>query len=142
MHEENRTRFSEQDVQSVWESGFSLMYKSAGLSDLLWELQWPNSVVYYAGEGEYTLGHLSYQEFLTAQEIVNKQDPRFLINKFNESWWRQVLVFYAGIAGNIERLFRLLQASRPVRKGNQLIAEMSEEARFSPPALKDFLAGR
>ena len=123
----------------MWDSGFSTHYRKYTLDQLIAELQFSNNVIYSAGGDEFTLGHLSYQEYLAAKELVNLQDPRFLVDKFTETWWRQVLVFYAGIAGNIERLFKMVQVKRPINRQDPLIQEMLAEARYTPPDLASFL---
>ncbi len=117
-HKGNRTRFTTKGLENIWESGFSELYHDCGVDVLIWELQFSNNVIYRAARGEFSLGHLSYQEFLTAREIVNRQDPRYLLDKFKSNWWRQVLVFYAGISGTLERLFRLVQRRRPIARHN------------------------
>jgi hypothetical protein len=139
IHKRNRSRFSGQDLESVWLDGISELYPEVTLDALIWELHRSNNVITNIGDDEYSFGHLSYQEFLVAKEVVNRQNPAFLVDKFEESWWRQVLIFYAGIAGNIDRLFDKLLSRRPISTRDSLVTEMSAEARYSSPALKSFL---
>jgi hypothetical protein len=138
IHKRNRSRFTLEDLGSVWLDGISELYPELRLDDLVWELQHSNGLIFHGGV-EYDFGHLSYQEYLVAKEIVSRQDPKFLVDKFDDAWWRQVLLFYAGIAGNIDRLFAMLQARRPINRHNPLVVEMSAEARYSSVALKAFL---
>ena len=123
----------------VWSGGISELYPEVTLEKLINELHHSNNLITYLGDEEYSFGHLSYQEYLVAKEIVNIQEPSFLVNKIDNPWWSQVLIFYAGIAGNIDRLFAMIQARRPIARRNPLIIEMSSEARYSSPALKSFL---
>jgi len=138
-HSRNRIRFTQSDLEEVWNNGFSSLYKRCSIRQVIAELQYSNNVIYSAGEDEFTLGHLSYQEYLAAKELVNRQNPRYLLDKFSETWWRQVFVFYAGITGNVERLFKMVQAKRPINRADPLIQEMLAEARYTPPDLASFL---
>ena len=70
---------------------------------------------------------------------MNRQAPTFLVDKFDHLWWRQVLVFYAGVLEDIDRLFAKLQGRRPISMTSPLVKEMRSEARHTSPALKSFL---
>jgi hypothetical protein len=139
IHRRNRSRFSVAELEAIWRRGIADLYPEVTADALVWELQCSNNVITPTGEGEYNFGHLSYQEYLAAKEIVNRQSPSFLVDKFDHAWWRQVLVFYAGISGNIDRLFTKLQSRRPIALRSSLVQEMSSEARYTSPALKAFL---
>jgi hypothetical protein len=138
IHKRNRSRFTLEELDAVWRDGISELYPEVRLEDLVWELRHSNGLIFNVGV-EYDFGHLSYQEYLVAKEVVSRQDPKFLVDKFDDAWWRQVLLFYAGIAGNIDKLFAMVQVRSPINRRNPLIVEMSSEARYSSAALKAFL---
>jgi hypothetical protein len=45
--------------------------------------------------GQLTLGHLTYQEFLTAGYLINRKNTHFIWRRFPEPWWQKTLQFYA-----------------------------------------------
>jgi hypothetical protein len=83
------------------------------------------------GGGEFSLGHLSYQEFLAAKGIVLGQRLEVLRDNFFDPWWRNVFLFYAGIAGDVHKLFGMIQAKTGLRRNRGLLDEMLAEARYS-----------
>ena len=119
----------------MWAQGYQQAYEDVTVDDLLWELESCNCVVVAEAPAVYTLGHLSYQEFLAAWAIVHSQNFRILRDNFHSQWWRNVLVFYAGIAGDVARLFSAVQ-TKGTLGDRSLIKEMLAEARYTPEAVK------
>jgi len=54
----------------------------------------------FVGYGTETYGfqHLSFQEYLTAEEIRNKSKVEILVEHFDESWWREPTLLALGLA--------------------------------------------
>ena len=59
IHQRNRSRFTVQELGSVWQGGLSEHYPHVTLEDLVWELQNSNGLIVNAGEEEYDFGHLT-----------------------------------------------------------------------------------
>lgn len=60
-----------------------------------------NSGILFINErGEIQFKHLSFQEYFVAYDIYNysKRDREKLITNFNNSWWQNVAIFYAGMS--------------------------------------------
>jgi hypothetical protein len=138
-HRKSRAHFTLAEMRTAWDVGFAHHYPDLAVDLVARELEHSNCVIHSTGPGEYSFGHLSYQEFLSALELVNQQNPRTLVSKFRDTWWRQVLVFYAGIAGTIDRLLKMIHASSPIPRRDPLVLEMLAEARHTPPDLRSFL---
>ncbi|NQT12496.1 MAG: NACHT domain-containing protein [Planctomycetes bacterium] len=135
LHKRRRRTFTKENAAQVWTQGYQQAYEDVTVDDLLWELQSCNCVIVPEGPALYTLGHLSYQEFLAAWAIVHSQDFRVLRDNFHAQWWRNVLVFYAGIAGDVARLFAAVQ-TKGTLDDRSLIDEMLAEARYTPEAVR------
>ncbi len=139
LHKDHRRRFTAKDAEAVWIASFAPHYSGTTVADLLWELQVCNSVVIPEGDGEYSLGHLSYQEYLAALAVVRGQELRKLRSRYYEPWWRQVIVFAAGIAGDISPLIDALLKTNTVSDNRGLLREMMQEAKNTPRSTLDAL---
>ncbi|GAG47701.1 unnamed protein product, partial [marine sediment metagenome] len=137
MHRDRRQRFTRCELEDLWHEGFADVYPDVQTDDLLWELRVYNSVVVQEIGGAYSLGHLSYQEFLAAKGIVIGQYWHDLAERVHESWWRNTLVFYAGLAGDVGQLFDLVQRKHGLDQTGGLVAEMLAEARYTSAVVKD-----
>jgi hypothetical protein len=139
MHCRHRRRFSKKELAAVWRVGFAKLYPRLPLDDLIWELRVCNNVISQVGEGEYSLGHLSFQEFLAAKAIMHTQSQALLIANFHDTWWREVIIFYSGLCGDISSLLGDLQKKCRLVEAEGLVAEMNAEARFTSSAVSDFI---
>jgi len=50
-----------------------------------------------AGADTYTFQHKSFREFLAALEIANRGAADILVENFGNDWWREILLFSAGL---------------------------------------------
>lgn len=67
-------------------------------------------------ENKIQFKHLSFQEYFTAYEIFhrNQEERTLFVNAFNDPWWQNVAIFYAGMTKDSPKLIdEILQASRP-----------------------------
>ncbi len=67
-------------------------------------------------QGIYSFSHLTFQEYLTAREIVNSSDPQLLeislkqlVNHINEKRWREVFFLTAGMLRTADYLLLLIK---------------------------------
>jgi predicted NACHT family NTPase len=140
LHRGHRQRFSAKEASKVWRSGFEGLYPGIRIQDLLTELQLVDNVIVTEGKNEFSLGHLSYQEYLAARGIVLGQRVHILAENFSDPWWRQTLIFYAGIAGDVGRLFDLVQRRSALSDPHGLLEEMIAEARYTPTVVRELIA--
>lgn len=137
LHAKHEREFTVSQFTKVWRSGFSSIYPESTAEDVLRELRFANNVIIPESTHMYSLGHLSYQEFLAAKAIVFSQNLSPLINNFHQPWWRQVLIFYAGIAGDLEAFTSRVLNKFTLSYDDELLEVMMREARYTPNDLKD-----
>jgi hypothetical protein len=139
LHRAGRRSSAKQDIEDLWREGFADLYPDCSTEDILWELRVFNNVISLEGHAEYSLGHLSFQEFLAARAVIHLQRQDVLIDNFYDRWWRQVIVFYAGLCGDISSFLEELQLRRGVTRDDGLLLAMTCEARFTSRVVRDFL---
>jgi energy-coupling factor transporter ATP-binding protein EcfA2 len=73
-------------------------------------------LLYVNDKEEISFKHQSFQEYFTAYEIFNhrQSDRKLFIDKFNDLWWQNVAIFYAGMAKDSPKfLEEILEKSKP-----------------------------
>lgn len=73
-------------------------------------------LLFLNSKGEISFKHQSFQEYFTAYEIFHQRqsDRSLFINSFNDLWWQNVAIFYAGMTKDAPTLIdEILQASEP-----------------------------
>lgn len=139
LHEHHRRSFGVQDIADLWDEAMYELYPDHSVEDLLWELAVVNNVIGVSGGREYSLGHLSYQEFLAAGAIMHGQMQHVLVSNVSDPWWRNVLLFFAGLCADIGSFLAEIQESDPLSDRSGLLEAMIKEARFTSPAVRDFM---
>lgn len=140
LHMKHERRFRQEDMEKIWSEGFSRHYPNHDCKALLSELEIYNGIIYYEGDSFYSLGHLSYQEYLTANAIMYLQKQKFLIDKYFDPWWKNVIIFYAGLCGDITVLLKSIQERHALTDENNMLTELMYEARFTSTVTNDFLS--
>jgi hypothetical protein len=131
LHGQHRRDFTSAEAAHLWQRGFKRRYPALSTDDLLFELRAVDNVVFREVQDRFSLGHLSYQEYLTARGIALGQHLEILVEHMSDPWWRQVAIFYAGFTGDISRLVNTLQKRADLREHKTLLAEMLLEARHT-----------
>lgn len=139
LHLNHQRRFTQQDVLEIWESGLSKHYPQYSCANLMSELEIYNGVISHEGGNEYTMGHLSYQEYLAANSIMMTQQQKFLVKQYFDPWWQNVIIFHAGLCGDVSSFLEEAQRKHPLVNDGGLLAEIKNEARFTSPITQDFL---
>lgn len=73
-------------------------------------------LLFINSKGEIAFKHQSFQEYFTAYEIFHhrQSDRELFINNFNDLWWQNVAIFYAGMTKDAPKLLEeILEASEP-----------------------------
>lgn len=73
-------------------------------------------LLYINDKEEISFKHQSFQEYFTAYEIFNhrQSDRKLFTSKFNNLWWQNVAIFYAGMAKDSPKfLEEILENSKP-----------------------------
>jgi hypothetical protein len=131
LHCKHQRRFSLVDVEPLWTRHFARVYPHVLIEDLLHELLVVNNVIERDGKDDFSLGHLSFQEFLAAKDIVFRQNVAKLARVADDPWWNRVVLFFVGLTGDPYALFRELRR-RPGPANTKLIEQIVEETRVSP----------
>ncbi len=140
LHLAHRRRFTGDDLENIWQEGFKRLYPGYGVDELLWELRVCDGVIQSEGGDDYSLGHLSYQEFLAAYEIMRSSKFKILVGKYFDSWWKNVMIFYAGLCSDISEFLEALHRRHALVEQKGLLSDIMNEARFTSPAVRDFLS--
>jgi len=73
-------------------------------------------LLYVNDKDEISFKHQSFQEYFTAYEIFHhrQSDRKLFVDKFNNLWWQNVAIFYAGMAKDSPKfLNEILENSKP-----------------------------
>ena len=139
LHRRHARTFTRQNAKDIWDDGFQRIYPTCTIDDVLSELRHANSVITYQGANRYSLGHLSYQEYLAAYAIASGQYVEFIVQRLDDSWWHHVALFYAGIAGDISRFVAIMQNRTGIRDPGGLLSAMMDEARYTGDLMRSVI---
>ena len=96
------------------------------------ELIQHNNMLFQESDGTWGLGHLQYQEFLTALEA--KENPRIQLSQYlRDGWWWSVLKMYAELTRDISGLIHDARKSSPSFHDDQgLLGRLHELLELAP----------
>jgi formylglycine-generating enzyme required for sulfatase activity len=97
MHSvENRREVSQQEILQFIAPIVPQIERSVNPEDLL--KSWQERCGIFKGEGEtYFFHHLSFQEYLTAEELLNNDRVDILVKNFDNAWWREPTLLAMGL---------------------------------------------
>lgn len=97
MHSvENRREVSKQEVLDFIAPILPRLNSQVDAEALL--TSWQERSGIFKGEGEtYFFHHLSFQEYLTAEEIRNTRQVETLVKNFDKAWWREPTLLAMGL---------------------------------------------
>ncbi|MDP6504343.1 MAG: NACHT domain-containing protein, partial [Planctomycetota bacterium] len=139
---EGRTRASESEVQSVIVPELEKLKLHANenldayLKRILDSVRDRSGIFVGHDLQEYGFQHLSFQEFLTAEEMVKRRESKILIRHFNENWWREVILLTMGMdEDRFQEAFfgQLLGRNRPLDKKEETLALECIREGVAPP---------
>lgn len=95
--------------------------------------------------GVFGFSHLSFQEYLTALDLVGARKYDFIVDQYKDKWWHEVIVLAAGFpgadaAGMVRAL--LSKDGQEVAEGTMLAAQCVETAIELPRALREDIEAR
>jgi len=109
-------------------------------ADLLNEFVRVNGVLERVCPGVFSFGHISYQEYLAALELRDQGLVDVVAGHFVEPSWREVVLFYAAMVGDITKLLQLVQSRWGLHGDPQFFTELGDLATWTDPGLLDFLS--
>ncbi|MGH7455726.1 MAG: NACHT domain-containing protein, partial [bacterium] len=97
MHSvENRREVSKQEILDFMTPILPRLTAKVAGDDLL--KSWQERSGIFKGEGDtYFFHHLSFQEYLTAEEIRNTRQVEMLVKNFDKAWWREPTLLAMGL---------------------------------------------
>ncbi|MDD5226083.1 MAG: NACHT domain-containing protein [Candidatus Omnitrophica bacterium] len=105
LHEHNRIACSREEIIKTFHKTDETLGRPTDHANMFHELTVNTNLLLENDKGEFEFRHLSFQEFFVANDYLNRNKSKFLLEKFPNSWWDQVLYFYAGIKKTNEDLF-------------------------------------
>ena len=97
MHsEENRREVSKPELLAFMQPLLPQIQRAVAAEALL--QSWQERSGIFKGEGDaYFFHHLSFQEYLTAEEIRNARRQDILVKNFDHAWWREPTLLAMGL---------------------------------------------
>jgi hypothetical protein len=98
LHQHGLRAFHYEDYADVASTSLPYRFRNAQVStELLAELIDNNALIRRIDDDTYDFGHLSFQEYLTALEIVEMGDYEIVWKRIGMDWWRQPCLLACGI---------------------------------------------
>lgn len=138
LHIKHERNFNKEQVIDIWNTGISRNYPDVTPEEVITELEIYNGVIFSEGTGSYNLGHLSYQEYLTAHSML-RQKQKYLVDNYFDPWWQNVIIFYSGLCGDVSEFLTQVQNKHMLINKGGLIEEILKEARLTAPVTFDFI---
>jgi formylglycine-generating enzyme required for sulfatase activity len=118
MHENGRKEIELEQLQRLLREQFSSMCSGAGAvrraaARFLSSITERAGLLLARGEGTFGFSHLTFQEYLAAAAVADREDYlTFSVDHAGDEWWREVLLLEAGYLSlqGRERVTRLVQA--------------------------------
>jgi hypothetical protein len=139
LHTAHKRHFSKRFVERIWVERYAHSYTEIAFDSFFEELLVYNGVLRHEGGKYYSLGHLSFQEYLAALGVMYQQRINLLLEHVSEAWWRQVLVFYAGLTKQADRIVERLMDRHGLPMDDALLQDLRQEARLSAAVVSDFM---
>jgi len=100
MHRENRHDMSRRELEMhIAELLPAVGGQATDAADFLDEVRERSGLLVEVGLDTYAFSHLTFQEYLSAREIVVNEEVRsLLLEKAGDEWWQEVTLLYAGMA--------------------------------------------
>lgn len=140
-HAKRERLFRDDTMRAVFQEALGGLYGMDHLRPFVSELLVRNGVIMREVAGTYSFGHLAYQEYLAAKYIASRQRVRLLAEHFDDSWWRQVIKFYASITADVTRLVDRVSRTKEVGLLGycDFVEELVRLARYTDPSLVQYV---
>ncbi|WP_417559078.1 MULTISPECIES: NACHT domain-containing protein [Flavobacteriaceae] len=116
LHLSNKKSIKKNELEGLIQTFASDRGHKYVVNDLIHDLIQDINLLIENDHGEIEFKHLSFQEYFTAYQFYNHSinGKSNFINNFNDTWWQNVAIFYAGMTKDSPQLIDdILQASEP-----------------------------
>jgi hypothetical protein len=120
LHTNTKQSISKIDLHSLISDYSKERGQKFDIETLVEDLIVNTGLLFENEKNEIQFKHLSFQEYFTAHEIFNHRQPdrQLFIEKFNNLWWQNVAIFYAGMTKDAPILLdEILKQSVPKNFG-------------------------
>ena len=116
LHTNLRQSITKKDLKVLVQDYSNERGQKFNVSQILDEILDQVGLLYVNDKEEVEFKHQSFQEYFTAFEIFHhrQSDRNLFIEKFNDLWWQNVAIFYAGMSKDSPKLLEdILEKSKP-----------------------------
>ena len=117
MMEQNLASLEKEQLIQVLQPKLQAIDDTVDTEKFIKEITDISELLVEAEKDEYEFAHLTFQAFLAAEEIKRLKREDFLVEKWEESWWKDTILFYAGLMKNPNILLQKL-----LNKGNNAVS--------------------
>ncbi len=134
MHEAHEAEIAVEDLVAVFAERLpSLNHGADEAEEIVKEIRVRSGMLVERRPGMYAFSHLTFQEYLTAVEIVHAGELDQLLDVYKDRWWHEVIALAAGqptVDANtfVRNLLRLDESGRRISEAILLAAQCSETA--------------
>lgn len=146
MHEARVAELSaDQVIKKIGERLPNLGRPKEDARTIVEEIRDRSGVLVERTPGAFAFSHLTFQEYLTALDVVRTRDYGFLLSNHKDKWWHEVIALAAGIPGADAALIinNLLQLrGETLGIGTILAASCTETSIDLPPSTREIVERR
>lgn len=137
----NRRRtFQQKDMREAYEESLGYWGYNHKYEDIFHDLIYSSGIIIEENSNKYSFGHLTFQEHLAGEFIYEQNHTLNSIeNKMTKDWWREPLLFYASLKGDITDLISDIAKSEELFSFADLIVAMLNHAPYTSPGAKEIL---
>jgi len=137
--EKRRRTIEKDELSGIYEAALGNWGYMYDFSKLLDDLIVGSGVISEEQPGLYSLGHLTFQEHLAGEYIAQNLSLEDISLLLGDDWWREALIFYASIKGNINELIEYLMENEEFHSHAGQLSEMVFYAPYTSPGAVDCL---
>jgi len=147
MHINELAEISRDQVIKQFSSRLSMFvgHSAEEARGIVAEIQERSGVLVERRPGFYAFSHLTFQEYLTAVELMRDRDYTFLVRQCDDPWWHEVIALAAGLPGVDAALIvrgLLAHDGDKIASGTMLAAQCIETAIEMPASLRQDVESR
>jgi len=124
LHINRRKSISKQDLNEIISNFARERGHSYNVDEVIQDLVQNINLLVENDRGEIEFKHLSFQEYFTAYQFYNHSinGKTHFVNNFNDIWWQNVAIFYAGMTKDSPELIdEIIKSSIPTEFHEYLI---------------------
>jgi TIR domain/NACHT domain len=122
-----------EELRDVYEKALGTWGYNVNFDKILHDLVVGSGVLIQERPGEYSFGHLTFQEHLVGEYIAKNFATKGIASLLGNDWWREPLNFYASIEGDITDLINYMMSDLDYLSHVKQLAKMTFYAPYTSP---------